>query len=172
MKNIWKIFTNDVKNISTNWVATIIISGLIFLPSLYAWLNILASWDPYAQTDQMAVAIVNEDKGAAVRNEEVNAGAELVKTLKTNNNMDWKFTDRQTAMKKVDVGDYFAVIIIPENFSTKLATVISNQPEKATVEYYVNEKINSIAPKITEKGASVIVDQMSSHFIATINEII
>lgn len=120
----------------------------------------------------MAVAIVNEDKGAAVRNEEVNAGAELVKTLKTNNNMDWKFTDRQTAMKKVDVGDYFAVIIIPENFSTKLATVISNQPEKATVEYYVNEKINSIAPKITEKGASVIVDQMSSHFIATINEII
>src|SRR5699024_5339342 len=38
--------------------------------------------------------------------------------------------------------------------------------------YYVNEKINAIAPKITDKGASVIVEEISSQFISTVNGII
>ncbi|MDY0395904.1 hypothetical protein RWE15_17830 [Virgibacillus halophilus] len=73
------------------------------------------------------------------------------------------------AMDKVEFGDYYAVIVIPKNFSDKLSTVINDKPQKATVEYYVNEKINAIAPKITSKGASVIVDQISSSFISTVN---
>src|SRR5699024_3698766 len=44
--------------------------------------------------------------------------------------------------------------------------------EKATVEYYVNEKLNAVAPKITEKGASVIVEDISSNFISTVNGVI
>src|SRR5699024_5638851 len=61
MKNSWKIFSNDIKHVGTNWVALVIIGGLIILPSLYAWLNIKASWDPYGQTEQIPVGIVNED---------------------------------------------------------------------------------------------------------------
>src|SRR5699024_7913422 len=61
---------------------------------------------------------------------------------------------------------------IPENFSETLASGISADPEKATVEYYVNEQINAIAPKITENVASVIVDQISSEFISTVNGVI
>lgn len=172
MKNSWHIFINDLKNISTNWVAAIIIGGLILLPSLYAWFNIWASWDPYGSTDQLPIAVVNEDKGAVVRDKEIDVGGELVNTLKENKSMDWQFVNREKALDKLEFGDYFAVIIIPENFSEKLGTVISDQPEKADVEYYVNEKINAIAPKITDKGVSVIVDQISSNFISTVNGII
>ncbi|MCM3113160.1 YhgE/Pip domain-containing protein [Lederbergia lenta] len=172
MRNIWKIFTSDVKNISKNWVAAVLIGGLIFLPSLYAWLNIIASWDPYSQTDQMPVAVVNEDVGATVRDNQIDAGKELVKTLKTNKDMGWEFTNRKKAMEKLEYGDYFSVIIIPKDFSEKLASVISDKPEKATMEYYVNEKINSIAPKITGKGASVIVEKMSGQFVSTVNGVI
>jgi putative membrane protein len=172
MKNSWHIFINDLKNISTNWVAAIIIGGLILLPSLYAWFNIWASWDPYGSTDQLPIAVVNEDKGAVVRDKEIDVGGELVNTLKENKSMDWQFVNREKALDNLEFGDYFAVIIIPENFSEKLGTVISDEPEKADVEYYVNEKINAIAPKITDKGASVIVDQISSNFISTVNGII
>ncbi|MBE1554201.1 YhgE/Pip domain-containing protein [Sporosarcina limicola] len=172
MKKSWNIFTLDIKNISKNWVAAVLIGGLVFLPSLYAWLNIYASWDPYAQTNQMKVAIVNEDKGATIREKEIDVGKDLVATLKTSDEMDWQFTNRQQAMDKLEYGDYFAVIVIPENFSGKLSSVISNNPEKADIEYYVNEKINSIAPKITEKGASVIVDKVSREFTATVNGVI
>jgi len=172
MKNSWRIYKNDLKNIGTNWVAAILIGGLILLPSLYAWFNIKASWDPYSQTDQIPIGIVNEDQGTVVRDQEIHVGDELVETLHQNRSMDWQFIKREKAMDKLEYGDYFAVIVIPENFSERLGTVISDHPEKAEVEYYVNEKINAIAPKITEKGASVIVQQISSNFISTVNGII
>jgi len=172
MKASWKIFLYDMKNIGTNWVVAVLIGGLILLPSLYAWFNIKASWDPYSQTNQIPIGVVNEDKGAVVRDEAIHVGDEIVDTLHKNKSMDWQFVNREKAMDKLKYGDYFAVIIIPENLSERLGTVISNQPEKAKVEYYVNEKINAIAPKITEKGASVIVQQISSNFIATVNGII
>ncbi|MBS4201844.1 YhgE/Pip domain-containing protein [Bacillus sp. FJAT-49732] len=172
MNNIIKIYTNDLKNIVTNWAAAILIGGLIVLPSLYAWLNIAAMWDPYSETGNLPVAIVNEDAGAKIRDQEINVGKELVNTLNTNKNMDWHFTNRERAMDEVNYGNYFAVIIIPKDFSGKLASVISVKPEKAQMEYYVNEKINSVSPKITQKGASLIVEQVSSKFISTVNGVI
>src|SRR5690606_16815240 len=114
----------------------------------------------------------NEDAGAMVRDEAIDVGETLVSELKSNDSLDWHFLERKEAMDELEYGDLFAVIVIPENFSESLGTVLSMKPEKATVEYYVNEKINSISPKITEKGASVIVDQVSSKFISTVNGII
>lgn len=172
VKNLGHIYGRDMKNIGTNWVVLILIGGLIFLPSLYAWFNIKASWDPYSQTDQIPIGIVNQDEGANVRDESIHAGDEIVENLKKNDSMDWRFVDYKTAMDKVDYGDYFAVIVIPKDFSKKLATVTENQPEKAKVDYYVNEKINAIAPKITSKGASVIVNDVSGKFISTVNGVI
>src|SRR5699024_5821376 len=101
MKNIVNIFKTDLKNIGTNWVAAILIGGLILLPSLYAWFNIEAMWDPYSQTNQIPVGVVNEDSGTTVRGKDINAGDELIDTLKDNNDMDWKFVDREEAMDKV-----------------------------------------------------------------------
>ncbi|MFJ8261744.1 YhgE/Pip family protein [Rummeliibacillus sp. NPDC094406] len=169
MKNSWKIYLNDLKSIRTNWVSAIIISGLIILPSLYAWLNIAASWDPYGKTNQIPVGIVNEDTGATVQGKTFNAGNELISKLKNSNDMDWQFTNRTKALDHLNNGDYFSVIIIPKNFSHDLASVVNENPHKAQLEYFVNEKINSIAPKITSSGASVLVDSMSSQFIGTVN---
>lgn len=166
---MWKIYKKDIRSIFTNWVAAVLIGGLTLLPSLYAWFNIEASWDPYSQTNQLPVGIVNEDAGAVVRDKDIHIGNDIVKELKKNDDMDWHFGDRKDAMDKLEYGDYFAVIVIPENFSQKLGTVIEDQPEKAEIEYYVNEKINAIAPKITEKGAGGIVDTVKSNFISTVN---
>lgn len=172
MRKSWSIFMTDVKNISRNWVAAVLIGGLIFLPSLYAWFNIYATWDPYGKTSHLPVAVVNEDIGADVRGEHIDVGEQLVDTLEGNRDMDWQFTTRTRAMERIEYGDYFAVLIIPQDFSEKLSSVISDRPEKAEIDYYVNEKINSIAPKITEKGASVIVDRVSRQFISTVNGVI
>ncbi|PIC82683.1 phage infection protein [Sporosarcina sp. P1] len=172
VKTSWNIFKLDLKHISKNWVVALLIGGLTFLPSLYAWLNIYATWDPYAHTDQLPVAIVNEDEGAMVRDKQIDVGKELIKTLQDNKEMDWTFTTSQEAMDGVEYGDYFAAIFIPKDFSSKLATVTSGEPEKAEINYFVNEKLNSIAPKITEKGASVIVDKVSNRFISTVNGVV
>ncbi|ARK23482.1 phage infection protein [Sporosarcina sp. P37] len=172
MKTGWNIFKMDLHHIRKNWVAALLIGGLTVLPSLYAWLNIYATWDPYGHTNNLPVALVNEDEGAMVRGKRIDVGAELVKNLQDNKDMDWSFTAKQDAMDGVEYGDYFAAIIIPKDFSRKLGTVIAGEPEKAEISYYVNEKLNSIAPKITEKGASVIVDQVSRQFISTVNGVV
>src|SRR5699024_8107325 len=153
MKNIGNIFKTDMKNIGTNWVAAILVGGLILLPSLYAWVNIKAMWDPYSQTDQIPVGIVNEDSGSMLKDKESHAGEEVVHDFKDNNVVATKFVDREKEMGVVVYGDYFAVIVIPVSFAVSLSTVSDDGPEKANVEYYVNEKLNAIVPKITEKGA-------------------
>src|SRR5690625_7778314 len=71
MKHVWNIYKNDVNNIGKNWVAALLIGGLILLPSLYAWFNIAASWDPYSQTDQIPIGVVNDDAGAKIRDEKI-----------------------------------------------------------------------------------------------------
>lgn len=172
MRNVWSVFKRDVKNILSNWIVLVIIGGLVVLPSLYAWFNIEASWDPYGQTDQIPIAVVNEDKGAMVRDEKIDVGDEIVESLKGNDSMSWRFVDYDTAMKKVDQGKYFAAIVIPKDFSENLSTVVESKQEQAQIDYYVNEKINAISPKITGKGASVIVDEVSGKFIGTVNGII
>lgn len=172
MKQIWDIYRADLHSIVTKFMTLVVIGGLIFLPSLYAWLNIKASWDPYAKTDQIPIGFVNEDVGATIQGEEVYVGEDLARELEEDASFDWHFVDRETGLDEVEYGNYYATIIVPENFSETLGSVISNEPKKAEMEYYVNEKINAIAPKITDKGASVIVEEISSQFIATVNGII
>ncbi|WP_066368762.1 YhgE/Pip domain-containing protein [Neobacillus fumarioli] len=169
MRNIRNIYFHDMKNVATNWVAAAVVLSLIVLPSLYAWFNIKASWDPYRNTSQIPVGVVNEDKGAIMLDKRIDVGKELFKTLQKNHSLDWHFVDREQAMDKLKYDDYYAVIVIPKDFSEKLSTVVSNHPTKATIEYYVNEKMNAITPKITEKGASTMTQQISSKFISTVD---
>ena len=172
VKNIFSIYGKDMKNIATNWVVAVLIGGLVILPSLYAWFNIKASWDPYGQTDQIPIGIVNEDEGAEVRGEDIDVGEMLVESLEENDSMNWQFVSKDKAMDEVKNGNYYAVIVIPSDFSEQLGSVLSDKPEKADMEYYVNQKINAIAPKITDKGATVIVEEISSEFISTVNGVI
>lgn len=169
IRNIFQIYKSDIHNILTNWVVAVIIGGLIFLPSLYAWLNIYASMDPYAHTANMKIAVVNEDTGANVRGEDINVGKEVVDNLSTNQNFTWEFTSHEQALNNLKNGDYFAVIVVPNDFSQKLTSIISNVPTKAHIDYYVNEKINPIAPKITSKGASGLTQQITNEFISTVS---
>lgn len=172
MKKILSIYTQDLNRIVHNWPALVIILGLIVLPSLYAWFNIESSWDPYSNTSGIKVAVVSEDEGAEVLGISINAGEKIIETLHTNNKIGWVFTDKTDALSGVNKGRYYASIIIPADFSAGLATVLSDTPTKPELDYYVNEKKNAIAPKITSKGATSIVSEISSTFVKTANGVI
>ncbi len=171
MKNIFKIYKRDLKDIFTNKVLLIIIMGLAFLPSLYAWFNIKASWDPYGNTKNISVAVVNNDKGTTIRDEKINMGNELIEKLKDDKNLGWKFTDEKTALDGVKKGTYYASIEIPKDFSKNLASLVSNDVKKGKIVYTVNEKINAIAPKITDKGASTIQNEVNQIVVKTASEV-
>lgn len=173
MKNIIEIFRKDIKEVFRKTNTWIIIVGLIFLPSMYAWPNILSSWDPYGHTNNIKVAVTSEDEGATVDGKELNLGNSLVEGLKNNKNLDWQFvSNKQQAEDGVRIGDYYASIVVPKNFSQDMTSVSRTEPKRATIEYTVNEKINAISPKITNSGASAIANNISKNFVETSNGII
>ena len=173
MKNIIEIFRKDIKEVFRKTNTWIIIVGLIFLPSMYAWPNILSSWDPYGHTNNIKVAVTSEDDGATVDGKELNLGKSLVEGLKNNKNLNWQFvSNKQQAEDGVRIGDYYASIVVPKNFSQDMTSVSRTEPKRATIEYTVNEKINAISPKITNSGASAIANNISKNFVETANGII
>ena len=173
MKNIIEIFRKDIKEVFRKANTWIIIVGLIFLPSMYAWPNILSSWDPYGHTNNIKVVVTSEDEGATVDGKDLNLGNSLVEGLKNNKNLDWQFvSNKQEAENGVRIGDYYASIVVPKNFSKDMTSVSRTEPQRATIEYTVNEKINAISPKITNSGASAIANNISKNFVETANGII
>ncbi|WP_304128935.1 YhgE/Pip domain-containing protein [Gemella sanguinis] len=173
MKQIFEIFKSDIKEIFRKVNTWIIIVGLIFLPSMYAWPNILSSWDPYSHTNNLKVAVISEDEGATVEGKNVNLGESLITNLKGNKNLDWQFvSSRQQAEDGVKIGDYYASIVIPKSFSSDITSITRGELKKATIEYSVNEKINAISPKITNSGASALANTIGKNFVEVANGVI
>lgn len=172
MKNIFKIFIRDLKSIVSNWVALVIIIGLMILPSLYAWFNIRASWDPYGNTGGIKVAIVNNDKGGSLQDKFISVGDELVNKLKDNTNLGWEFVSEEEGNIGVERGIYYATIIIPEEFTEETLSIVNRPIKRPTLIYKVNEKSNAIAPKITDKGITTIKSQVDSNIIETVDGLI
>ena len=171
MTKIFKVFYDDIKDIFTNFALLIVVLALCILPSLYAWFNIYASWDPYGNTGNIPIAVVNKDKGTTLSDKNINVGDQVVKKLKDNDALGWEFVNSDYARKGLENGKYYATIEIPSSFSEDLASILSKKTTKAKIIYSVNEKINAIAPKITDKGASSIQSQVNSEFIKTVGEI-
>lgn len=171
MKSIFKIYKRDIRNIYTNYVALIIILALTILPSLYAWFNIKASWDPYGNTKNLSVAVVNLDEGSEFRNVKINVGNDMIKKLKDNQSIGWKFVSQSEAQNGVKTGKYYASITITKDFSENLLSIAKKDtPKKAELIYAVNEKINAIAPKITQKGITSLQEEITRSFIQTCSD--
>lgn len=172
MGNIFAVFKRDMKNIATNWVALIVVIALSILPALYAWFNIKAMWDPYGNTSGILVAVVNEDKGAHIGKTDINIGSELVNKLKENRQIGWRFVNKKDADKGIKYGDYYAEILIPNDFSTDITSLLKSNPKRASLIYSVNEKLNPVAPKITEGGVSKVQQEINSTFVKIVDGII
>ena len=172
MKNVINIFKRDIKNIFTNWAATIVVIALIIIPSLYSLINIEASWDPYSNTGGIKVAVINEDKGTVFEEKDINLGNELVEKLKDNDKLGWVFVDKETAKEGLLLEKYYATIEIPEDFSEDVTTITKKDIVKPKLIYTVNEKKNGIAPKITDAGVKTVKSQLDDNIVKSISGIL
>lgn len=170
MKNAFRIFRRDLKRLLRSPAAMLVLVGVSIIPSLYAWFNIAANIDPYANTSGIKVAVANLDTDATHDDLTINAGDQIIDQLKDNDQLGWTFVSKEEAIEGVKAGDYYAAIIIPENFSSSLLSVLSGKIETPDLEYYINEKLNAIAPKITNTGASTIQTQVNSTFSSIASE--
>ena len=170
MKNAFKLFLTDLKRVAKTPAAWVILGGLAILPSFYAWFNLWAMWDPYSNTGHIKVAVVNEDQGDKIRGKKINVGNTLEDTLKNNDKFDWQFVSREKADHEIRMGKYYAGIYIPKKFTHQITGTLRKHPEKADITYKVNQKINAVAPKMTDTGSTIIVDEANKQFNTTVTK--
>ena len=169
MHTVFAIFLRDVKRILRNPVALVVTMGVAIIPSLYAWCNILANWDPYANTGNIQVAVANEDEGTtSTLVGHLNAGQQTVTQLKSNHQLGWRFVSKQHAVDGVKAGKYYAAIVLPKDFSSSLIGTVTGEKNQPSITYYINEKMNAIAPKITDTGATTIDEQINATFVSSV----
>ena len=138
MRNAFRIFRRDMGRLLRNPAALLVIIGVSIIPSLYAWFNIAANIDPYANTSGIKVAVANNDKDASSNDLEINAGDEIISNLKENDQLGWTFVDEEQAIEGVKSGEYYASIVIPEDFSSSLLSILSGELKTPELEYYIN----------------------------------
>ena len=174
MRKVFQIFLRDLKRLLKNPVAIIVTIGVAIIPSLYAWFNILANWDPYENTSTVPIAVVIQDKGADISDMGyTNAGDMIRERLEENTQLGWTFVDTQdAALEGVEAGTYYAAFIIPEDFTSTLADVLNGSTNKAHIAYYVNEKVNAVVPKVTDTGSTTLENQISNEFVDTVGKVV
>lgn len=173
MSNIIKVMLRDLKSISTNVVAMVIIMGLCVIPSLYAWFNINSNWDPYSEdaTSNLKIAVYSKDQGIRLQDVTLTVGESVVNALHDNTTIGWVFTDdERTAINGVYSGEYYAALVIPDDFTKSIAGILDGKLDGGKMLYYENDKKNAIASKITGKARTAVQTQVNSTVFSTVTQ--
>lgn len=173
MKNILAIFKEDLKKLFGNVVNGIVTLGLILLPSIFAFYNIIACWDVFDNTGNVKVAVANTDEGyqSDLIPLRMNLGEQVISALRSNDQIKWEFVSEEEAIDGAKAGRYYAAVVIPSTFSKDMLTFYSDGGEQARITYYSNQKKNVIAPKVTDQGASSVSYAVNEAFAQSVSEI-
>ena len=173
MNNILTIFRNDLRAIRGNVMTGVIVFGLVILPLLFTGFNVLASWDPFSNTDRLKIAVASNDEGhesdlASLR---LNLGDEVLSQLSRNEQVDWVLTTSDEAVEGTKSGEYYAGIVLPENFSRELLTFYVEGTEPAKLDLYTNEKKNALSTTITERSAGGVIESIDESFTKVVTTV-
>ncbi|AYF25233.1 YhgE/Pip domain-containing protein [Lactiplantibacillus plantarum] len=149
-----KMIRDEWRSIRHSKILWISVSVMILIPFLYSIFFLKSVWDPYGDTQNLPVAVVNEDKSVNYQGEKFAVGKQVVTNLKKNNDLDWHFVSAKKAKQGLKDRKYYTVVTIPSNFSKNATTMTDTNPKKMNLHYETNESLNYIAKVITDTGVS------------------
>ncbi len=167
------------KQIKRIIIGTAVIVAIVIIPLLYSYLYLGAFWDPYSRLESLPVAVVNNDQGALINDEERNVGQEMCDKLADEAELKFIFTDEATAKAGTEGSDYYAMVVIPEDFSSNIASASTTDKHTATIKFSANEKRNYLASQILSRAVLEIEEsvrddvnsEIVAHLADTINEV-
>lgn len=170
MQNILAIFKYDLKTLSKHFFALVVALAICLLPSLYAWMNIYSNWDPYGNTGNISIALASMDKGYVTEEgEAINKGEEVLDNLREATSINWVFLDDETeAVNGVYSGEYYAAVVIDEDFSYNMFNMLSDWTGKPSITYYENAKKNAVATKITDTAAESVKTSINEAYLQVV----
>ncbi|URZ08695.1 YhgE/Pip domain-containing protein [Clostridium felsineum] len=146
--------------------------AIMFIPMMYSLFYLKAFWDPYGSLKQVPVAIVNQDKSYSKDGKSYTLGKDLVKKLKDDPSMKWEFVNYNKAKEGVTGTDYYAMIVIPKDFSEKIANSSTGDFKKPKLEYIANKGRNFIFSQLSSKAAESMQNQISTKIAKQTSEVL
>ena len=169
MRNIWTIFKTDIRTLSRCFFACVVVLAIALLPSLYAWLNVYSNWDPYGSTGGISIAVASLDRGYTDGGEYVNKGRDVLEDLKTATSINWVIVNTEKeATDGVCAGDYYAAVVIDEDFSRKMYRMFTDWNGRPAITYYENAKKNAVATKITDTAVETLKRSISENYLEVV----
>lgn len=173
MSNAMRLFRDDLKRLGRNTITILTVLGLVALPSIFSWYNIIACWSVFDNTGNLTVAVADTDEGykSDLMPITVNIGNEVTSALRANDQLNWVFTNEDDAVDGVRAGRYYAAVVIPPSFSRDMMSFYTDDMTHARITYYSNQKKSAIAPKVTDQGADQVSNQVNTVFEKTLSDI-
>lgn len=160
------------KNIAKSTWLKIVLCAIMIIPMIYACVFLGSMWDPYGQTDQLPVAVVNKDKEVEYNGSTMDIGKQLSDKLAKNDSMDFNIVSSSKAQKGLKDGKYYMIITIPENFSKNATTLLDDDPKTMMLTYTTNPQTNYVATKMDESAMAKVKAEISSTVTKTYSKIL
>lgn len=160
------------KNIAKSTWLKIVLCAIMIIPMIYACVFLGSMWDPYGKTDQLPVAVVNNDKEVEYNGSTMDIGKQLSDKLAKNDSMDFNIVSSSKAKKGLKDGKYYMVITIPENFSKNATTLLDDDPQTMMLTYTTNPQTNYIATKMDDSAMAKVKAEISSTVTKTYSKIL
>lgn len=173
MKKLLALIKHDAHMVRTNVIVLIVSVGLIVVPSFYAWFNIAASWDPYANTKNLKIAVASDDAGyqSNLVPVKLNLGDNVIADLRKSKSIDYVITSTEDAKEGVTQGRYYAALIIPQDFSSRMLTSLTTSTQTPEVEFYQNQKRSAIGALVTDKASAAVQQDIDSSFAQSVTTV-
>ena len=160
------------KNIAKSTWLKIVLCAIMIIPMIYACVFLGSMWDPYGKTDQLPVAVVNNDKEVEYNDSTMDIGKQLSDKLAKNDSMDFNIVSSSKAQKGLKNGKYYMIITIPENFSKNATTLLDDDPQTMMLTYTTNPQTNYIATKMDDSAMAKVKAEISSTVTKTYSKIL
>jgi len=173
MKGIWEQFRSDLRRVTSNVMAVIVLCGLVVIPSAFTWFNVIGSWEPFDNTKNLKVAVASVDEGytSPLVPLHLNIGSIVESALRANDQLDWVITTKEDAISGTESGEYYAAMVLPKDFSERMLTFYTAGSKQTKIDYYTNDKSNPLAPLITSEGADDLSAKINAEFMDELSNI-
>lgn len=139
-----------------------ILLGILLIPAFYAVIFLSSLWNPYQETKNLPVAVVNEDESVTSNGVKYDLGKQITKSLKQDKSLHFEFLSKSKAHTDLNMGKVYMIIQIPKGFSIQVSKLSEPNSKQIKLDYYTSAGHSFVAMKMSTTAMEKIQAQLNN----------
>ncbi|MGL5614745.1 MAG: YhgE/Pip family protein [Sarcina sp.] len=158
-------------NGKTLWLISILV-GVLLIPSFYSFMYLKSYWNNGTAINKVPIAVVNLDTPYSKDGKSYDIGQSIINNLKTNKTLNWQFVDYNQGKSGVYGTKYYAMIVIPKDFSEEIANATTDGFKKPKIDFYQNQGKNFVFSEISGSAAQTISTTVAQSISKSVSNVL